>query len=326
MSSSASFTQAIRDAAAFVAARAQFVTINEDRIAPYAAELLAGGLQPQTDLDKDTLGADMPAEQKAAYVLALDALNFGSGYFETARMARVTFEYAELAQCLLRAFADHRWDKPIKWRTATPTDCHDVFAIPMGKHPHLDGLMRLFAGHLRDAGGHICTEYQGSALALVQAADGSAARLAELVSVWQGFRDVATYAGRIIPIYKRAQILAADMHLAFQGEPPADFDDMASLTIFADNMVPHVLRHDGVLSYAPKLAETVDSGILIDSGDVCEVELRAVSIHAVELLRAAAMAQGFDVTSVNLDHLLWNRGYSADLLAKPRHRTLSVWY
>ena len=45
--------------------------------------------------------------------------------------------------------------------------------------------------------------------------------------------------------YKRAQIVAADLALA----GVARFRDLDRLTIFADNLVPHVLRCDGVLVY-----------------------------------------------------------------------------
>ncbi len=45
--------------------------------------------------------------------------------------------------------------------------------------------------------------------------------------------------------YKRAQITPSDLALA----GVAEFDDLDRLTIFADNLVPHVLRVDGVLRY-----------------------------------------------------------------------------
>src|SRR5690606_8523902 len=132
---------------------------------------------------------------------------------------------------------------------------------------------------------------------------------------------VATYKGASIPVFKRAQILAADMQLALGG-----FSDMDQLTIFADNMVPHVLRHDGILGYDENLAARIDGGGMIAAGANEETEMRMAAIHAVELMRASAQAQGYAVTSVNLDHLLWHRGYTPAFYAKPRHKTMTVWY
>ena len=56
--------------------------------------------------------------------------------------------------------------------------------------------------------------------------------------------------------YKRAQIVPSD--LASAGV--ARFKDLDRLTIFADNLVPHVLRCDGVLRYDERLAAHIDAG------------------------------------------------------------------
>ena len=74
------------------------------------------------------------------------------------------------------------------------------------------------------------------------------------------YRDVAGYAGRAVPLYKRAQITAADLHHAFGGRGPGRFDDLERLTLFADNLVPHVLRLDGVLDYGDELSFTLTPG------------------------------------------------------------------
>ncbi|HEX2752548.1 MAG TPA: queuosine salvage family protein, partial [Alphaproteobacteria bacterium] len=137
---------------------------------------------------------------------------------------------------------------------------------------------------------------------------------------------VADYDGLPVPIFKRAQILAADMHLALGGRGAADFTDLAALTIFADNMVPHVLRYDGILAYAAPLAAAIDAGEILKAGSAFEVELRAVAIHAVECLKSAAHAQGKNVTSLDLDRIIWNRGYEQAYFAKLPHRTMTVWY
>ena len=54
--------------------------------------------------------------------------------------------------------------------------------------------------------------------------------------------------------YKRAQIAANDLHLA----RVVQYEDVDRLTIFADNLVPHVLRLDGVLHYSDELAALID--------------------------------------------------------------------
>src|SRR5262249_54165644 len=71
--------------------------------------------------------------------------------------------------------------------------------------------------------------------AFVRDADRSAARLVErVVSTFPSFNDVATYDGHEVRFYKRAQILAADLHGAFAGQGLGAFADLEILTAFAD--------------------------------------------------------------------------------------------
>lgn len=323
----ARFTDGIRRAAADVASRAVHVHLNEERIADFTLGLLKTRRAQMTPLDTQTLGGGTTPEQKTAYALALDAINFGSGYFELARQSGAALEYADLALHLRRAFDGDGFDAPAAWAAATAARCHDIFRIPAGLHPQLDELMALFARHLQEAGQRILTDYAGKTLHLLEAAERSAEKLASLVGAWQGFADVADYRGATVPLYKRAQIFAADVWLSLGGAGLADFTDMHRLTIFADNMVPHVLRHAGVLTYDSALAARIDGNEDIPAGSDAEIELRAVAIHAVERMRDAAHAAGYrDITAVNLDHILWNRGYEPDLMARPRHRTLTVFY
>ena len=100
----------------------------------------------------------------------------------------------------------------------------------------------------------------------------------------------------------------------------ADFYDLNDLTIFADNLVPHVLRVDGVLAYDPDLSARIDREELLPPGDE-EREIRACALHACE-----AIAAKLRVPPRMLDVWLWNRGQGPRYKALPRHRTRTVFY
>ena len=121
--------------------------------------------------------------------------------------------------------------------------------------------------------------------------DGSAEGLATTLARGMRFFDDRGF-------YKRAQITANDLSLA----GVADFHDLDRLTIFADNLVPHVLRIDGVLRYDESLAHRIDSGELLPAGDE-EREIRACAVHACE-----SIADELGVAPRTLDVWLWNRG------------------
>jgi hypothetical protein len=134
-----------------------------------------------------------------------------------------------------------------------------------------------------------------------------------------------------VPFYKRAQLTVADLAAALGGRGSGAFRDLDSLTLFADNLVPHVLRREGALVYDAPLAARIDAGELLAPGSPEEVEIRALAVHAVErmvaILREQTGAAAVEsATARRLDYLLWNRGQRPDIKAHPRHRARCVYY
>ena len=166
--------------------------------------------------------------------------------------------------------------------------------------------MALYARALNDLGGFLG---ERAALGLVAATGGSAERLAGQLAEGMPFFDDRGF-------YKRAQIVPSDLALA----GVAEFGDLDRLTIFADNLVPHVLRVDGVLEYDPALAARIDAGELLPQGRA-EREIRACAVHACEQLAGRT-----GIPPRELDIRLWNRGQAPEYKALPRHRTRSVYY
>jgi hypothetical protein len=179
-------------------------------------------------------------------------------------------------------------------------------------------LMELYADSLRDLGRRVATEHGGRFAGVAQATEGSAVALVERLARWDCFADVSAYEGRAIPFYKRAQLACAD--LAHAGV--VRFGDLDRLTLFADNLVPHVLRVDGVLAYDEELLARIEAGDLLEHGSAEEVEIRACAVEAVE--RIARIRP--ELTPQHLDHLLWNRGREPAYKARPRHRARSTAY
>ena len=147
-----------------------------------------------------------------------------------------------------------------------------------------------------------------TALDVVREAGGSATALAAELARMAMWRDVG--------YFKRAQIVPSDLALA----GVAAFRNLHELTIFADNLVPHVLRCEGVLVYDRPLADHVDAGRILPCGP-WEREIRAAAVHACALL-----APRLGLSEHELDHVLWNRGQEPSFKARPRHRCRTVFY
>jgi hypothetical protein len=178
--------------------------------------------------------------------------------------------------------------------------------------------MALFAGSLNDLGQRVAADHGGRFAAVADDAGSSAAVLVGRLAAWDSFADTSHYDGLAVPFLKRAQITAADLARA----GVAAFHDLDRLTIFADNLVPHVLRMDGLLTYDPALLDRIERGELIDHGSPEEIEIRACALHAVGLI--AAERPG--ATESDIDYALWHRGQEPRYKAAPRHRSRCTAY
>lgn len=316
----------VRSSCAAVAEEATLVRIRPDELRRYAGTFDADDRRdpidradPGTALDGDPAAV----EARVVLVLALDTINFGSGYHPVVQK-RPGCSGAVSMAAALRDWAA----TPItaeRLRAVTVDDAHRIFGQDPDDGPRSE-LMGLFATALQDLGRLLQDRAGGSGTALVEDAGRSADRLVAILDELPCFRDRATFHGREVLFFKRAQLTAADLAREFHGQGPGRFDDLDQLTAFADNLVPHVLRVDGVLEYDSGLAAHIDAGRLLDAGSPAEVQIRAAGVHAVELLRAELAAAGHHVRSSRLDEVLWLRGGAPRYKAVPRHRARSPYY
>ncbi|MEZ4334657.1 MAG: queuosine salvage family protein [Myxococcota bacterium] len=313
----------IRRSAAAVTRRARQVRIDDAALAGLARSL-AERATPDEDLDP-MHGAAGDPERLLAFTIALDAINFGSGWFPVLKKRGRLSGYRSIATaCRESLEAGDPWSGA--WlRAATPASMATLLG-QSGGGTEVAELMGLYAKAWQELGEWLAARHGDRFDRLVEAAGGSAERFVGSFAELPLYRDVATYDDLEVPFYKRAQITAADLARVFQGEGWGRFDGLDRLTLFADNLVPHVLRCHGVLVLAPELAARIDREELLVWGSHAEVEIRAVAVEAVERLVARMAALGRPTTAQALDARLWNAGQDPEIKARPRHRTRCTYY
>lgn len=187
---------------------------------------------------------------------------------------------------------------------------------------------------LREAGKVLYSKWSCSVANIIAAANQSAVSLVNLlVQDFPCLRDEHNFEGSTVHIYKRPQILVADIWACFNGSSYGTFHDIDGITMFADYRIPQMLHALGCMMYSPPLEGRIRRQEEIRNGEKCEVELRGCSIWAVELIKRQIVRNHPEarVNSVLIDMLLYDTlkerekvGEMTDMI--PHHRTRSIWY
>jgi Potential Queuosine, Q, salvage protein family len=187
---------------------------------------------------------------------------------------------------------------------------------------------------LREAGKVLYEKHSCKFTDCVDAANQSAASLVNLlVKDFPCLRDEHRFEGKAVRIYKRAQILVADIWACFNGQSYGTFHDIDKITMFADYRIPQMLHSLGCLMYSPPLEGRIRRQEEIESGEKWEVELRGCTIWTVELIRRQILRDHpeSNVNSVLIDTFLYDTlkekeaaGGLTEMI--PHHRTRSMWY
>ncbi|BDD62247.1 hypothetical protein MPDQ_002850 [Monascus purpureus] len=307
-------------------------------------------------------------ESTVDFIFAMDLLNFSFWSDETDESKRYAVEYRGrkwtgywgLVAALQRAL-----DEEIPIVSPEYWMDEDLCTDEVLKHVFrsaTDEEMPLFKERvqcLREAGKVLCEEFDGSFVNCIYDANHSSAVLVNLLADrFPCFRDEATFNGRKVRFYKRAQILVADLWACFDGQSYGEFSDIEKITMFADYRIPQILYQLGCLRYSPPLESRIRNLETLPSGSNWEIELRGASIWCVELIRReierrhpeAKTKKAYDgdfhtnqqngddntesanvigMNAILIDFFLYDTMKSLEsqkLESIPHHRTRSIWY
>ncbi|ORX88879.1 hypothetical protein K493DRAFT_319152 [Basidiobolus meristosporus CBS 931.73] len=191
---------------------------------------------------------------------------------------------------------------------------------------------------LHEVGTVLVEKFGGSFVNCIKQAEKSAMKLLHIiVDNFNSYRDEHLFRGRKVQIYKRAQILIADIWACFEGQGLGEFMDIDEITMFADYRVPQALVHFNALEYSSDLLALLRSNTIIPSGDRLEVEIRGCSIWAVECLRREIQtlmdqfpnqSKYRKVNPILIDFYVWDyaKAYPEQLKDIPIHLTRSLYY
>lgn len=176
--------------------------------------------------------------------------------------------------------------------------------------------------NFQEAGQILLEKFAGEFINALEQADFDAIGIGNmLIEHFKSFRDVSMLEGTEVVFLKRAQICPNDLQYVLNGRGKK-ITNVNQLTAFADYKLPQVLRMFGVLTYRPELAKKIDTYVELPHDSREEVEIRAATIWAVELLRQHLP----HLSAGDIDNTLWVMSQDIQEHAKPYHRTRTIFY
>jgi hypothetical protein len=302
----------------WVVDNAHTVTLNTDQLQRFVQKIPADGFHHFSFVEDFHYAGD---EYKLLqFIILLDTLNFGSGYSSEWKEKVQASGYKTIAAAIKNLLKSNPVITADDLEKVTYQDLAKIFNVPEDFT-----LLPYFTASWNELGYFLNQQYHGDFVGFIESCHHSASQLVHLLAKnLYTFRDIAIYKTREVPFLKKAQCLTADLFLAFKGIGWGQFDDIRLLTSFADNLVPHVLKTEGILTYSKALEQQITNNIKIPSNSFEEVELRATTVKTVEMMKEMLRQQ--DVLSIQIDWYLWNLGQSSQYKSLPRHRTHTIYY
>lgn len=170
---------------------------------------------------------------------------------------------------------------------------------------------------LNEIGAIIRKEFQGDFSSVLERAKRNASSLVTILAEhFQSFEDIAEYREHRVYFRKRAQLLSSDLSHYFR------LKDTDKLTACADYKLPQTLRRHGILQYSDDLQQQIRRKEEISAGSEEEIEIRAHTIYAVELIKKKITG----ITSTQINDFLWLEGQIKLPTDEPYHLTRTTAY
>ncbi len=267
------------------------------------------------------------------FLMLVNSLNFAFSdfatgvKFEAERGGRWWSDSDGLNACLLNALdagipvTDGRW-----MSGASVADLEHVFAgsIRMPMLEERAAILNAVGAVLVDRhGGRWSGWLRSCAPAMYAGGDGL---LERLPAEFPRFRDVSTYDGREVRIFKLGQLALWQLHAAHRAAGDFAVTDLGDMTAFADYIVPVALRLMRILGYSDALEQRIAAGIEIPRDSEEEIEIRAHTLHATALLTEAVNRRrpaDDQVVIPRIDYRLWKTYHATSW---PHHLTRTTMY
>jgi len=295
--------------------QSNYVSINSDNVRNFARSFDRSKLSHWLSISPFDF-TELGEAEKIGFLFALDTISFS--YWGTPKW-KVEYREKEydgaqaMIACLGRAIERGRSFTPHYFANLKREDLEEVLRGNV-EIPLLNERLR----NLNEVGTITLRTFKGDFRYIVDKTQNDAVQLVDLlVNNFPSFQDSSVYKGKKVEFSKRAQLLASDFNYLVW-----NLRNTNKLTACADYKLPQVLRRYGILEYNDELQRKIRGKIEIPVGSEEEVEIRAHTIYAVELIKEKIGG----VTSSQVNDYLWLEGQVKLPTDEPYHLTRTTAY
>lgn len=314
----------ILESAKFVVDNSTFVKINKERLAEFSKGFEHGKKShwlSQAPFDFSTLNPD----EELSFTFVFNALSFcywGEPKWKIEHDGKVHDGAWAMVTALDRGIKEGF--PLINFEYCSKISREDLSKILRGniEIPLFDERLSI----LHEIGSVMTEKYQGNIRSFLEKADGDVLKLLEmLVSEFSSFYDSSDYEDKEIIFHKRAQLLASDIYQMFKKQGLVS-KNVGQLTACADYKLPQIMRRFGIIEYTDELTKKIDNKIELPHDSREEIEIRANTVWAVELMKEEIIKRDSEITSMGIDDHLWLASQEKFADEKPYHRTRTIAY
>jgi len=313
----------ILDSVKYVVDNSDFVKINKSKINDFVKNFEKYKehywlLDSPFDIDK------LNEDQKLMFIVFFNAISFsywGDPYWNVKyKGGKYTRGSWALVACIFRALEEK---KDILNPEYLSTITKEDLAIVLRGNTEIP-LLSERVKILREIGNVLIKKYNGKFSEVIAESGGDALKLLEMVlDSFPLFYDAEDYKSKKIFFQKRSQALVEGIYSIFNGKGFGNLKNIKSLTALADYIIPNILREMGIFEYLEELKEKIDNKILLKKGSPEEVEIRANTIWAIEMIRKELESKNVEVSALNINDYLWTIGRN---VKTPFHLTRTTSY
>ena len=322
----------VKQSANYITSNSKYVKINMEKLREYTLNSIKSNLnnfptwsECHFDVNQYTL------EHIIAYICVIDSLNF---CFWPTTQDGYEFEYGDMVNCLntlLKTNLD--FFNALSLSNLKPNNLQENLynLCPQIKNSNKQfPLLEERCRSLNEFGKFIVNKHKGSFTDFVKNNSNNLNKImVDIIQNVSTFRDETIYKGKQIFMYKRIQILGADLYSSLNDYTLENFKvtGIEHLTMFPDYRVPQILCELNIMQYETTLKQRIENYVQIAPNSEEEIEIRASTIEVVEVMKKLLKDESkIDVYSIHLDYFLWNEGEKMRKDMIPHHRTLTIFY